>query len=170
MWLIIFRKMHSLGDTLAAVGQSLLDTEMSSYIIAGLGTEFDPLVTSVTTRVWKCLYFQKFSKANTVKDNSRERERERLRWKTGIFFMKRKITKLRFSSHWMDDLVVGRVFGPNLQESLRKKCNTPVWCLPKTLRCLSQKGREWYKEKKWLGAIFGWVFVCTFELCYPFLL
>ena len=66
--------MHSLGDTLAAVGQSLLDSEMSSYIIVGLGTEFDPLVTFVER---KGLYFQKFSKANTVKDNSRERERER---------------------------------------------------------------------------------------------
>ena len=43
--------MRSLGDTLAAVGQALSDTEMSSYILAGLGTEYDPFVTSVTTRV-----------------------------------------------------------------------------------------------------------------------
>ena len=47
----------------------------------------------------------------------------------------------------MDDPVIGRVFGVNLQESLGKKCYTPVWCLPKTLRCLSQKGRKLFREK-----------------------
>ena len=46
-----FQRMRSLGDTLAAVGQALSDTEMSSYILAGLRTEYDPFVTSVTTRV-----------------------------------------------------------------------------------------------------------------------
>lgn len=46
-----FQKMRSLGDTLTAVGQALSDTEMSSYILAGLGTEYDPFVTSITTRV-----------------------------------------------------------------------------------------------------------------------
>ena len=44
-----------------------------------------------------------------------------------------KITKLRTLSHWMDDPVVGHIFGQSLQENLRKMCNTPVWCLPKTL-------------------------------------
>ena len=47
--------------------------------------------------------------------------------------MMRKITKLRTSSHCMDDPVVGHVSGANMQESLGKKCNTLVWCLPKTL-------------------------------------
>ena len=56
--------------------------------------------------------------------------------------MMRKITKLKTSSHWMDDPVVGRVSGPNLQENLGKKCNTPVWYLLKTLWCLSQKGEK----------------------------
>ena len=46
-----FQRMHSLGDTLATVGQALSNTEMSSYILAGLGTEYDSFVTSVTTRV-----------------------------------------------------------------------------------------------------------------------
>ena len=46
-----FQRMRSLGDMLAAVGQALSNTEMSSYILAGLGTEYNPFVTSVTTRV-----------------------------------------------------------------------------------------------------------------------
>ena len=46
---------------------------------------------------------------------------------------------IKASSHRMDDPVVGHVFGENLQKSLGQKCNTPVWCLRKTLRCLSQK-------------------------------
>ena len=44
-----FQRMCSHGDTLAAVGQALSDIEMSSYILSGLGTEYDPFVTSVTT-------------------------------------------------------------------------------------------------------------------------
>ena len=46
-----FQRMHSLGDTLATIGQALLDIEMSSYILDGLRTEYNPFVTSVTTRV-----------------------------------------------------------------------------------------------------------------------
>ena len=61
--------------------------------------------------------------------------------------MMRKITKLRISFHWMDDLVASRVFDANLQESLEKKYNILVWCLPKTLQSLSQKGKKWFREK-----------------------
>ena len=39
--------------------------------------------------------------------------------------MMQKVTKLRTLSHQMDDPVVGRVFGANLQKSLEKKCNAP---------------------------------------------
>ena len=61
--------------------------------------------------------------------------------------MMQKITKLRASSHWMDGHEVGRVSSENLQESLGKKCNTLVWCLPKILWCLSQIGRKWLERK-----------------------
>ena len=76
----------------------------------------------------------------------------KMAWMIGIptdsaKLMMRKITKLRTSSHWMDDPMVGRVSSENLQESLWKKCNTSVWCLPKRLRYLSWKGRKLLREK-----------------------
>lgn len=40
-----------MSDTLAAVGQSLNDFESVSFLLAGLGSEYDPFVTSVTTHV-----------------------------------------------------------------------------------------------------------------------
>jgi hypothetical protein len=46
-----FHKLKNLSDTLAACGQPLNDFEAMSFLLAGLGSEFDPLVTSVTTRV-----------------------------------------------------------------------------------------------------------------------
>ena len=89
--------------------------------------------------------------------------------------MMQKITKLRTSSHQIDDLSVCHVFGPSLQENLRKKCNTPVWCLPKILRCLSQKEREWCREKNGLKQFLG-EYLCVpldyvvpfFYSCFPF--
>ena len=79
----------------------------------------------------------------------------------GAKLMIQKITKLRISSHWMDDPMMGHVFGPSLPESLRKKCDTMMWCLPKTLRCLSQKGREMVQREKmtWNGF---WVSICVY--------
>lgn len=46
-----FQKMKVLSDTLAAARQPLNSYETVSYLLAGLGTEYDPFVTSVTTRV-----------------------------------------------------------------------------------------------------------------------
>jgi len=46
-----FQKMKLLSDTMAAIGQPLNDFETVSYILAGLGSEYDPFVTSITTRV-----------------------------------------------------------------------------------------------------------------------
>jgi hypothetical protein len=46
-----FHKLKTLSDTLAACGQPLNDFEAVSFLLAGLGSEFDPLVTSVTTRI-----------------------------------------------------------------------------------------------------------------------
>jgi hypothetical protein len=46
-----FHQLKTLSDTLAACGQPLNDFEAVSFLLAGLGSEFDPLVTSVTTRV-----------------------------------------------------------------------------------------------------------------------
>jgi hypothetical protein len=38
-------------DNLAAAGQQLNDFESTSYLLAGLGSEYDPFVTSITTRL-----------------------------------------------------------------------------------------------------------------------
>ena len=85
--------------------------------------------------------------------------------------MMQKITKLRTSSHWMDDLVVGRVSGPNLQKSLGKKCNTPMWYLPKILQCLSQKGEKAVQREKKNDLGSFWVSICVyFKLCCPYFL
>jgi hypothetical protein len=46
-----FHKLKTLSDTLVACCQPLNDFEAVSFLLVGLGSEFDPLVTSVTTRV-----------------------------------------------------------------------------------------------------------------------
>ena len=46
-----FQKFKGLADTLAAAGQPLNDFEIVSYLLAGLGPEYDPFVMSVTTCV-----------------------------------------------------------------------------------------------------------------------
>jgi hypothetical protein len=46
-----FQTMKTLSDTLAAAGQPLNDFESVSFLLKGLGSEYDPFVTSVTTRV-----------------------------------------------------------------------------------------------------------------------
>ena len=45
-----FRNMKHLADTLAAIGQPLREEETVSYILAGLGPDYDALVISLTTR------------------------------------------------------------------------------------------------------------------------
>jgi hypothetical protein len=44
-----FRKVKRLGDTLAAIGKKLEDDELIAYMLQGLGSEYDSLVTSITT-------------------------------------------------------------------------------------------------------------------------
>jgi hypothetical protein len=46
-----FQTFKSLADTLAAAGQPLNDFELVSFLLAGLGSEFDPFVTFVTSLV-----------------------------------------------------------------------------------------------------------------------
>ena len=46
-----FQKFQSLTDSLATVGQPLNDFEMVAFLLAGLGPDYDPFVTFVTTRV-----------------------------------------------------------------------------------------------------------------------
>jgi len=46
-----FQTIKTLSDTLAAAGQPLNDFESVSFLLKGLGSKYDPLVTSVTTRV-----------------------------------------------------------------------------------------------------------------------
>ncbi|KAJ0962959.1 hypothetical protein J5N97_028081 [Dioscorea zingiberensis] len=45
-----FHRVKNLADTLSAIGQPLQEEEIISYMLAGLGSDYDPLVTSVTTR------------------------------------------------------------------------------------------------------------------------
>jgi len=46
-----FTKMKSLADEMASAGQKLEDEELVSYILTGLDSEFDSVVTAVSTRV-----------------------------------------------------------------------------------------------------------------------
>jgi hypothetical protein len=46
-----FQRFQSLTDSLATVGQPVNDFEMVAFLLAGLGPDYDPFVTSVTTRV-----------------------------------------------------------------------------------------------------------------------
>jgi hypothetical protein len=46
-----FQKVQTLAHTLAAIDEPLKESETISYILAGLSTDYDPLVTSITTRV-----------------------------------------------------------------------------------------------------------------------
>ncbi|KAF0925752.1 hypothetical protein E2562_017309 [Oryza meyeriana var. granulata] len=45
-----FRKIKRLADTLAAIGKWLEDEELIAYMLRGLGSDYDSLVTSITTR------------------------------------------------------------------------------------------------------------------------
>lgn len=45
-----FRKVKRLADTLAAIGKCLEDEELIAYLLRGLGSDYDSLVTSITTR------------------------------------------------------------------------------------------------------------------------
>jgi hypothetical protein len=45
-----FQKAQGLSHLLATVGKLIEASELVSHILAGLGAEYDPLVTSVTTR------------------------------------------------------------------------------------------------------------------------
>jgi len=46
-----FQTFKALCDNLAAAGQHLNDFERTSYFLAGLGTDYDPFVTSITTQL-----------------------------------------------------------------------------------------------------------------------
>lgn len=46
-----FQKAQSLSQSLATVNEPLKDSELTSYILAGLGLEYDSLVATVTTRI-----------------------------------------------------------------------------------------------------------------------
>jgi len=46
-----FQKAQTLAHTLAASDEPLKSSEFVSYLLAGLNSEYDPLVTSITTRV-----------------------------------------------------------------------------------------------------------------------
>jgi hypothetical protein len=45
-----FQKAQGFANLLAAIGKSIDNSELISHILAGLGADYDPLVTSVTTR------------------------------------------------------------------------------------------------------------------------
>jgi hypothetical protein len=46
-----FQKFQILADTLAAIDKPLDDVEMGSFILRGLGSNYDPFVTLINTRV-----------------------------------------------------------------------------------------------------------------------
>lgn len=46
-----FQRFQSLADALAAVDQPLNEFELISFLLTGLGSDYDSFVTSVTTRV-----------------------------------------------------------------------------------------------------------------------
>jgi hypothetical protein len=46
-----FQKAQSLSHSLAAVNEPLKDSELTSYILTGLGPEYDSLVVTVATRI-----------------------------------------------------------------------------------------------------------------------
>jgi hypothetical protein len=45
-----FQRAQSFAHTLAAIGQQIPDLELVLYILAGLSVEYDPLITSITTK------------------------------------------------------------------------------------------------------------------------
>jgi len=46
-----FSKIKSLADDMASTGKKLEDEEIVSYILAGLDVDFNPVVSSISTRV-----------------------------------------------------------------------------------------------------------------------
>jgi len=46
-----FQSFKAMCDNLTVAGQQLNDFESTSYLLAGLGSEYDPFVTSITTRL-----------------------------------------------------------------------------------------------------------------------
>jgi len=46
-----FQKVQKLAHTLAAIDETLKDSELVSYLLAGLGSDYDPFITSITTRI-----------------------------------------------------------------------------------------------------------------------
>jgi hypothetical protein len=45
-----YHKMKGYADTMASLGHPLTDEEILDYILAGLGAEYESLITSITTR------------------------------------------------------------------------------------------------------------------------
>ncbi|KAF5469988.1 hypothetical protein F2P56_010542 [Juglans regia] len=56
-----YNKVRSLASTLIASGHPLNDVELSIYLLAGLGTEYESLVTSLITRPYSLFPHQIFS-------------------------------------------------------------------------------------------------------------
>lgn len=45
-----YRKMKGFADAMASIGKLLTDDEVLGYMLAGLGSEFEPLIASITAR------------------------------------------------------------------------------------------------------------------------
>jgi hypothetical protein len=48
-----FAKMRSLGDAMTAAGSKMEDDELASYILAGLDSEWNTLVTASVQLTWE---------------------------------------------------------------------------------------------------------------------
>jgi hypothetical protein len=46
-----FQKAQTIAHTHTAIHTPLRDSELVSYVLAGLGSDYDPLITSITTRI-----------------------------------------------------------------------------------------------------------------------
>lgn len=46
-----FQEAKNLANVLATIGQPLSDSEISSYILVGLPSEYESLVTTITTKI-----------------------------------------------------------------------------------------------------------------------
>jgi hypothetical protein len=46
-----FQKAQTIAHTLAAIHTPLRESKLVSYVLAGLGSDYDPLITSITTRI-----------------------------------------------------------------------------------------------------------------------
>ncbi|KAJ0049548.1 hypothetical protein Pint_17046 [Pistacia integerrima] len=56
-----YQKMKSFSDTLVAIGQSLQAHEFTTYLLGGLDSSYDAIVTSISTQIYKMSFEEMFN-------------------------------------------------------------------------------------------------------------